>query len=44
MTEAERQMMNTIHLYGMILSLDGGTKKAALDRIEEIMREGPDGD
>lgn len=39
MTEAERQMMNTIHMYGMILSLDGGTKKTALDCIKAILEE-----
>lgn len=39
MTEEERQMMNTIHLYGLILSLDDGTTKIAWDRIEEIMEE-----
>lgn len=39
MTEAERQMMNTIHMYGLILSLDGGAKKIALASIDEIMRE-----
>lgn len=39
MTEAERQMMNTIHLYGLLLSLDGGAKKKALDCIEVILEE-----
>lgn len=39
MTEAERKMMNTIHLYGLLLSLDGGAKKIALDRIEAILEE-----
>lgn len=38
MTEEERQMINTIHLYGLILSLGGGAKKIALARINEIMR------
>lgn len=39
MTEEERQMINTIHLYGLILSLDGGTKNAALDCIRAILEE-----
>lgn len=39
MTEVERQMMNTIHMYGLILSLDGGAKKTALDRIKAILEE-----
>lgn len=39
MTEAERQMMNTVHMYGLILSLDGGAKKIALDRVKAILEE-----
>lgn len=39
MTEAERQMMNTVHMYGLILSLDGGDKKTALDRVKAILEE-----
>ena len=33
MTEAEREMMNTIHLYGLILSLDDRGKEIAKDYI-----------
>lgn len=39
MTEAERQMMNTVHMYGLILSLDGGAQKTASDRINAILEE-----
>lgn len=39
MTEAERQMMNTIHFYGLILSLDSSTMKIALERIEAILED-----
>lgn len=42
MTEAERGMMNTIHLYGLILSLDGG-KLAFLDHIKATLEEKQDG-
>ena len=42
MTEAEREMMNTIHLYGLILSLGDGGKETALKGIEAILEE-PDG-
>lgn len=38
MTEAEREMMNTIHLYGLILSLGAGGKESALESIEAILR------
>lgn len=44
MTEAERKMMNTIHLYGLIFSLDGGSKLAFLDHIEAILKEERSGD
>lgn len=37
--EAEREMMNIIHMYGLILSLDGGAKKAALDCIKAIWED-----
>lgn len=43
MTEAERQMMNTIHVYGLIFSLDGNGKENALKDIEAILEE-QDGD
>ena len=36
MTEAEREMMNTIHLYGLILSLDDNTTDVALDYANAI--------
>ena len=39
MTEAERQMMDDIHLHGMILSLDDDAQKTALDYIEAAMKE-----
>ncbi len=37
MTVAEREMMNRIHLYGLILSLDDGGKETALKGIEAIL-------
>lgn len=37
MTEAEREMMNTIHLYGLILSLDDNTTDVALDYAKAIL-------
>ena len=43
MTEAEREMINTIHLYGLILSLDGGGKLAFLDHIKATLEEKQDG-
>lgn len=39
MTEAEREMMNTIHMYGLMLSLDDGGKLAFMDHIEAILKE-----
>lgn len=39
MTEAERKMMNTIHLYGLILSLDDGGKETVLNGVEAILEE-----
>lgn len=33
MTDAEREMMNTIHLYGLILSLDDSGQEAVKDYI-----------
>ncbi len=44
MTEAEREMMNTIHLYGLILSLGDGGKDAALDYMAAILKEEQSGD
>ncbi len=39
MTEAEREMMNTIHLYGLILSLGDGGKETVLKGVEAILEE-----
>ena len=39
MTKVEREMMNTIHLYGLIFSLDGGGKDAASDYMAPILKE-----
>ena len=39
MTEAERKMMNTIYLYGLIFSLGDGGKEAALEHIEAILEK-----
>lgn len=38
MTDAERQMMDTIHTYGLIFSMDADTKKFAIDCIEAILK------
>lgn len=43
MTEAEREMMNTIHLYGLIFSLGDGSKFAFLEHIKATLEE-QDGD
>lgn len=39
MTEAEREMMDTIHLYGLIFSLDGSGKETVLKGVEAILEE-----
>lgn len=39
MTEEEREMMTTIHLYGLVFSMDDRTKDAALDYIEATFGE-----
>lgn len=39
MTEAECTMMSTIHMYGLIFSLDGSGKETALKGIEAILEE-----
>lgn len=39
MTEAERQMMNTIHMYGRIFSMNDDAKNQVLDYMEEILKE-----
>ena len=38
MTEAERQMMNTIHMYGLIFSMDADTKKFIIDCMDAILK------
>lgn len=43
MTEAEREMMDTIHLYGLIFSLGDGGKETVLKGVEAILEE-QDGD
>lgn len=37
MTEAEREMMNTIHMYGLMLSLDDNTTDVAFDCAKAIL-------
>lgn len=37
MTEEERQMMVTIHLYGMIFSLGDNAKEALMDCMETVL-------
>lgn len=44
MTGEERQMMNTIHMYGLMLSMDGASKSALLDHIKAILKEEQSGD
>ncbi len=44
MTEVEREMMSTIHVYGLIFSLDGSGKDAALDYMEAILEKEQHGD
>lgn len=44
MTEAEREMMNTIHLYGLIFSLDDSGKETVLKGVEAILEDEHDGD
>lgn len=39
MTEAEREMMSTIHVYGLILSLGDGGKETVLKGVEAILGE-----
>lgn len=39
MTEAEHQMMNTIHAHGLIFSMDDDTVKQVMDRMKAIMKE-----
>ena len=38
MTDAEREMLTTIHLYGLIFSLDDRGKEAALKGIKTILK------
>ena len=40
MTEAECKMMDTIHLYGLIFSMNDNDKDQVLDRMEEVLRNG----
>lgn len=39
MTKAEREMMERIHVHGMILSLDEEQAKLVLAKIEELLAE-----
>ena len=43
MTEAELQMMDTIHLYGQIYALNDAAQRYALSRLRELLRDGQQG-
>lgn len=44
MTEEERTMMSTIHVYGLIFSMSDSAKDAALNRIEAIAKQQDSGE